>query len=382
MDMRDRVNPLDIKIGSRVRCRDGRAGRVLKLVVEPSSKRMTHVIVERGVLLHHDVAVPIERVERVQDGWVVLDLSVEGLSALPAYAEVDDAVPDATWAAEHGYPPDGTLVDLRSTAPGGLLAPAWSGLLIQGHTHAGVPAEETPVGRGTRVTYREGALGRLDDVLLEPETGVVPALVVRKGRLLAKDVIVPAAWVERVGEDEIVVDADRALLERLPEYKPARSDAAITADVREALGADPRTRDEAGIDARTRDGVVHLGGAVRAEDAKRVAAEVARGVPGVWDVADGSTAESAVAAAGAALARAPRTARAVIDVAYQSGGVTLRGQVRTPQEKAAAVEVAQGVPGVATVVDELEVRAEAARKSWPAAAEESLLAAAGRVRPS
>jgi len=356
MDMRDRVNPLDIKIGSRVRCRDGRAGRVLKLVVEPSSKRMTHVIVERGVLLHHDVAVPIERVERVQDGWVVLDLSVEGLSALPAYAEVDDAVPDATWAAEHGYPPDGTLVDLRSTAPGGLLAPAWSGLLIQGHTHAGVPAEETPVGRGTRVTYREGALGRLDDVLLEPETGVVPALVVRKGRLLAKDVIVPAAWVERVGEDEIVVDADRALLERLPEYKPARSDAAITADVREALGADPRTRDEAGIDARTRDGVVHLGG--------------------------GSTAESAVAAAGAALARAPRTARAVIDVAYQSGGVTLRGQVRTPQEKAAAVEVAQGVPGVATVVDELEVRAEAARKSWPAAAEESLLAAAGRVRPS
>jgi hypothetical protein len=117
MDMRDRVNPLDIKIGSRVRCRDGRAGRVIKLVVEPSSKRMTHVIVERGVLLHHDVAVPIERVERVQDGWVVLALSVEELSALPAYAEVDDAVPDATWAAEHGYPPDGILVDLRSAAP-------------------------------------------------------------------------------------------------------------------------------------------------------------------------------------------------------------------------------------------------------------------------
>jgi hypothetical protein len=164
------------------------------------------------VLLHHDVAVPIECVERVQDGWVVLDLSVEELNALPAYAEVDYAVPDAAWAAEHGYPPDGTLVDLRSTAPGGLLAPAWSGLLIQGHTHAGAPAQEIPVGRGTRVTYREGALGRLDHVLLDPETGVVRALVVRKGHLLAKD----------------VVDADRALLERLPEYRTHRS---VTAGV-------------------------------------------------------------------------------------------------------------------------------------------------------
>jgi sporulation protein YlmC with PRC-barrel domain len=212
MDMQDRVNPLNIKIGSPARCRDGRAGRVIKLVVEPGSKRVTHIVVARGVLLHHDVAVPIECVERVQDGWVVLDLSVEELNALPAYAEVDYAVPDAAWAAEHGYPPDGTLVDLRSTAPGGLLAPAWSGLLIQGHTHAGAPAQEIPVGRGTRVTYREGALGRLDHVLLDPETGVVRALVVRKGHLLAKD----------------VVDADRALLERLPEYRTHRS---VTAGV-------------------------------------------------------------------------------------------------------------------------------------------------------
>ena len=39
-------------------------------------------------------------------------------------------------------------------------------------------------------------------------------------------------------------------------------------------------------------------------------------------------------------------------------------------------------PGVITVIDELEVQAEAACKSWPAAAAESLLAAAGRTRPS
>jgi hypothetical protein len=77
--------------------------------------------------------------------------------------------------------------------------------------------------------------------------------------------------------------------------------------------------------------------------------------------------------------RDPRTSRAVIDVACLGGSVTLHEQVRTAAEKAAAVEVARGVPGVAAVIDDLEIQAGAARKSWPEAAAESLSWAAGRL---
>ena len=341
---------LDIKIGSPVRCRDGRAGGVIKLVVEPGSKRVTHLVLEKGWKLTHDVAVPIERIERVEDGWVVLDMSVDELNALPEYAELDYAVPDASWAEQHGYPSGDTLVDLSSAPPAGWLAPAWSGPLIQGHTHLGVPPRERPVGRGTRVTARDRTVGRLDHVLLDREAGAVRALVVRKGHLLAKDVIVPATWVERVNEDEIVLGADQALLERLPEYRPARSDAAITAAVEQALAADPRTRQQKDIAVRTSEGVVHIGG-VDSEDVKQAIAEVAGGVEGVLTV------EGTVAAAVRdALARDSRTAQALVDVVYLGGGVTLRGPVRTAAEKTAAVEVAKRVPGVVTVIDELEVR--------------------------
>jgi osmotically-inducible protein OsmY len=96
---------------------------------------------------------------------------------------------------------------------------------------------------------------------------------------------------------------------------------------------------------RTEQGVVHLRGAVRTEEAKHAAETVAGGVAGVWEVESALLAESAVAMAVAdALAHDPRTSRAVIDVACLGGSVTLHGQVRTAAEQAAAVEVARGVP--------------------------------------
>ena len=122
---------------------------------------------------------------------------------------------------------------------------------------------------------------------------------------------------------------------------------------------------------RTEQGVVHLTGAVRTEGVKRAAEKAAGGVGAVWEVESVLLAESAVAMAAAnALARDPRTSRVLIDVACVGGSVTLGGQVRTTAENAAAVEVASAVPGVAAVIDELEIRSDAARKRWPEVAAE------------
>ena len=63
-----------------------------------------------------------------------------------------------------------------------------------------------------------------------------------------------------------------------------------------------------------------------------------------------------------ALARDPRTARAVIDVASFGGRVTLTGTVGSAAEKAAAVEVARSVPGVVAIDDEIAVGRGAARR--------------------
>ena len=322
MQTNQAVAALDIKIGSNVECRDGHAGRVAKLVVEPGNKRLTHLVVERGLLRRRDVLVPVERIASAEGDTVMLALNVDDLDDLPEYREVDFAMPDADWAERHGYPPVDTLIDLRIMAPTvGELAPAAPMVLVEGELHLGVPDPEAPVGRDTRITARDGTtVGKLDHVLLDSETRAVRGLVVRKGHLSTKDVMVPASWVERVGEDEIVLGVDRALLERLPEYRQARP-------------AEQR------MDGREDN--------LRAEQAEK------------RDLLSDNDVSAAVIEA---LARDPRTARVVLEVTYLDGSVTLRGRVRSAAEKAAAVEVARGVPGVVAVIDEIEIRADADRQ--------------------
>jgi osmotically-inducible protein OsmY len=81
---------------------------------------------------------------------------------------------------------------------------------------------------------------------------------------------------------------------------------------------------------RTAQGVVHLSGVVRTEEAKHAAEKAAGGVAGVWEVESVSLAKSAVAMAVVdALAHDARTSQALIDVACLGGSVTLRGQIQS-----------------------------------------------------
>jgi len=371
---------LDISIGTTVTCQDGSKGRVTRLVVEPNSRHVTHLVVQYGVP-HHEVVVPIEQVTQGQDDTLVLTMRRDELAQLPRFAEVDYILPDPAWLAKLGHPFGGIVFDVRGYTISGIpLDAAWAGHIVTGHMHRGMPAEETPIGRGTRVTCGEGLVGRLDHVLLDPKTDIVQALVVRKGHLLGRDVIVPASQVEWIAEDEIHIDADRATLEEFPAYHPAHSDEQIAAEVQARLVAHERTSGETAITAQTQAGVVHLNGVVRTETAKRAAVEVAGTVHGVWEVKNGLLTDSDVAQTVVeALAHDARTARAVIEVTASGGSLTLQGQVCTVREKEAAVAIAGGVAGVSAVIDELEVRADAGRRSGPPPSLDSLLAIANRV---
>ena len=129
MQTKHPVEPLDIKIGSTVQCRDGRAGHVAKVVVEPGSKHVTDIVVDRG-LLHHDVVVPISLIKSVQGDTIVLDMNVGDLDGLPRFEEVDFAIPDETWSEGRDYPPDAVRVSQsarRCADPSRSILPCASG---------------------------------------------------------------------------------------------------------------------------------------------------------------------------------------------------------------------------------------------------------------
>lgn len=271
---------LDVRIGSEVYCRDGRAGRLERVVLSPRRRQVTHLVVAKGLLLRKDVVVPIELVERVEDGRVYLSLTIAELNQLPEYHEFDYVAPDPTWHPVHEYEPAQTVLALDPY--GAAIAsdqPALAGRVLR-HEHPPIPEDMVFLRRGTPVECRAGRLGVIDHVLLDPERRYVTHFVVRRGAILARDVVVPVDWVTRINADGVFVDAGSEQVRRLPEYRPRRTDAELLAAVQAALRADPRTR-SSDIDVRVEHGMVELRGRATDLAARIAASEIVRAVPGV-----------------------------------------------------------------------------------------------------
>jgi BON domain-containing protein len=132
---------------------------------------------------------------------------------------------------------------------------------------------------GQEVWATDGRAGRVDLLLLDA-SGQVRYFVIRKGRVLGRDVIVPAGWIRSIDERGVWLAMERAALYQLPPYRP---DSANAADVDQALWSDEviRALDIETIDVAVRDGVVILSGYATTPTSKVRAERAARHVPGV-----------------------------------------------------------------------------------------------------
>ncbi len=341
------------KIGADVYCADGRCGKLVKVVLDPHTKRVTHLIVEKGYLQKKDRVIPVSAVAEVKDDRIILKTASEELKQFPEYKEEDFLVPASDFAQDLDYTRAQILIwaslygsPLEMTQP-----------MIRQRVKRGVDPEQPVIGRGTKVFALDGPVGEIDHVLVDKRTGEITHIVVRKG-ILPRYVVIPMKWVSNILDDGVYLKVDKKQLEEARHYIP-RADEDILAEVREKL-AKATERDLSHVTAEVRDGVVYLSGQVKDVESKWYAEKIARRVRGVIDVENGLTTDTEVVArVTAALLEDPRTARYAIEVASEHGIVTLSGVVPSEEVKRAAEEIARRQKGVVTVINALEVRPEA-----------------------
>ncbi|HET9084201.1 MAG TPA: BON domain-containing protein [Candidatus Limnocylindrales bacterium] len=282
MDSRFEIRP-----GTQVIAGNDQVGRVQRLILRPDGE-VEGIIISGWLVLGHDVYVPIEAVESADPNAVHLSLSLAELSRLPP---LDG----------HAVPAGDDDTSGSSMARAAFLRSAASG-------QAEASAGGWPLRAGQRVAATDGDVGDLDVVLVDPRTDRATGFVVRKGKLIVRDVIVPIDWVQSVERDRISLSVPRSRLDSLPEYRP---DDEITRDVLDALWY----RSELGpadlqyVDVRTRDGIVELSGHTHTERTRKKIEQVARGVRGVIDVRNYLDTYEALEAAVREAQRAARQAR-------------------------------------------------------------------------
>jgi uncharacterized protein YrrD len=74
-------------------------GHVDQVVIDPSTRRATHLVVRRSSLLLEDKLLPVEMVARLAEDRIVLHEGLHNLQDLPAFAESDFTRVDEHWLA-------------------------------------------------------------------------------------------------------------------------------------------------------------------------------------------------------------------------------------------------------------------------------------------
>ena len=217
---------MQLKRGASVYTADEKkVGKVERVVLDPRTKEVTHIVVDKGFLFGEDKVVPISLIAMVEaDADVHLRPDAGNLDQLPNFIETE-FVPSGVEETVDDYPQDYAR-PLYWYPPVGV--GWWRGF---GWPEYGspelMPVKEINIPEGT-VALEEGAnvitvddenVGSVDAVLIEPEADRATHLVVSEGVLFPHRKLVPTQWVDTILENEIRLVVPATVLDDLPEYE-------------------------------------------------------------------------------------------------------------------------------------------------------------------
>ncbi len=203
---------------------DREVGRISHVVMNPSSGKVTHVVVRQGFIFTEDKVIPIELFKQTTQDRATLYETSEKLEALPNFEETE-YIP-AEVAEEVGVPaPTNPAVGSYFWYPSG--AYPFAGPLGTPYTEQRyVPVTEKNIPENT-IALKEGAsvysaddqhVGNIVNVIVDPDTEFATHLVISQGILFKSKKVVPAFWVKHTLEDEVYLTVTAHFLEDLPDY--------------------------------------------------------------------------------------------------------------------------------------------------------------------
>lgn len=197
-------------------------GQVERVVINPDSKEITHIVVRRGILFTEDRVIPIGLVASTSDEGVTLRSDAGELEELP-YFEVDQYVNLNEEEIERAdYPPDFAppLYWYPSAGAPPIGYPGYPGQPHIVKKARNIPANTVPVKEGAKVISADGKqVGEVKRIFTGPDDKVVTHFLISKGILFEEQKLAPVSWIDRIEETQIHLSVGSSLLENLPEHK-------------------------------------------------------------------------------------------------------------------------------------------------------------------
>jgi sporulation protein YlmC with PRC-barrel domain len=188
----------ELTIGAQARCSDGPGGEVIRIVIDPATRTVTHLAIE---LKHHWALarlVPLDLVDTTTGGEIRLRCTLAEFDHLDAAEEIQ--------MVEDIAPADLGPSDLAS--PLAEAAPT--------EVEDVVPLGETELRRGENVHAIDGEVGQVQGVIIDRGDRRVTHVLLKEGHLWGrKEVAIPVSAVTDV-TDGIVLNLTKEQVEDLP----------------------------------------------------------------------------------------------------------------------------------------------------------------------
>jgi sporulation protein YlmC with PRC-barrel domain len=180
-------------------------GRVDRVVLDPETKEVTHVVVRKGLFFAQDKVVPIRLIANATETRAILREDAGDLQALPNFEETHFVAGNEPEPGNHS-----PVANYRpSIIPDALSIPGGGASRASGSAHITQIKENIPEGtvalkEGAKVITSDGKhVGTVEQVHTDPQAGRATHLIISKGVLLKERKRVPADWVSEVKADEI-----------------------------------------------------------------------------------------------------------------------------------------------------------------------------------
>jgi sporulation protein YlmC with PRC-barrel domain len=216
-----------LDLGSPVRCADEAFGELADVVIDPGTRRVTHLVVRPHRAGDQARLVPIDRAHAAEtaDATIALDCTVAEMeafelvreSAFLRLGEVPAKDPDWDVGIEEtlSFPPSAGLDGM-----GGGAADIDPHVMV---SYDRIPIGEVEIRRESSVASADGHhLGHVDGFVLDGDQQIAH-LVLEHGHLWGRrEVVIPASAVARVTNDEVVLTLSKDAVGALPSTRVHR----------------------------------------------------------------------------------------------------------------------------------------------------------------
>ena len=197
-----------------------RLGTLNRVIIDPNSREVTHIVIEKGLLFTTNKVVSIDRVNKENEDRIVLTPVAQDLEQLDDFEEshyvnLDDTdYPGSDVTTSFWYPPVDYAWWRSGVSLGTPPMPVYAVRTTQNIPEGTVALEE-----GAQVVSADNKdVGNIEQLVVDSQDNRITHFVVSAGLLFKERKLIPVTWISTIGEQKVRLSVNAGTLERLPDY--------------------------------------------------------------------------------------------------------------------------------------------------------------------